>query len=153
LPKPNHYSSKTLVNASSYSKTWSYLTTPTYSPLTLPQFGYDAETLIAALHIVFHNNLLSLKTNAKQKSGTAMGKRPAPPWATPTLFFGIKVSGLCSNKGSLKEFEDNLLFYKRYLDDILAIWLAHPGMEWTITEPTKTYVIFMDMSLSIVGDK
>ena len=54
-----------------------------------------------------------------------MCKRSAPPWAT--LFFGIKESGLCSNKGFLKKFEDNLLFYKRYLDDILAIWLAHPN--------------------------
>jgi len=53
-----------------------------------------------------------------------MGKRPAPPWAT--IFFEFKESGLCSNKGFLKNFEDNFLFYKCYLDDILAIWLAHP---------------------------
>jgi len=59
------------------------------------------------------------------------------------------------------------------LDDILIIWLAHPdpatnaklwqdfkdvingfhGLEWTFTEPTKTDVIFMNMSLSIEGDK
>ena len=66
-----------------------------------------------------------------------------------------------------------MLFYKRYLDCILAISLAHPdpatnaklwqdfkdviidfhGLEWTFTEPTKTDVIFMDMSLLIERDK
>jgi len=100
-----------------------------------------------------------------------MGKRPAPLWAT--LFFGIKESGLCSNKGFLKKFEDNLLFYKRYLDDILAIWLVHSdpatnaklwqdfkdeindfhGLEWTFTEQTKAGVVMMNMSLSIERDK
>ena len=99
---------------------------PEYLFANEKKFGYDAETLTAALHIVFRNNLFRFRDKyAKQTSGTAMGKRPAPPWAT--LFFGMKESGLCSNKGFLKKFEDNLLFYKRCLDDILSIWLANPN--------------------------
>jgi len=62
---------------------------------------------------------------AKQKRGTAMGKRPAPPCAT--LFFGIKESGMNGEEGFLKTFETALSLYKRYLDDILGIWLKHPN--------------------------
>ena len=45
-----------------------------------------------------------------------MGTRPAPPWAT--IFFAIHEEAM------LDRFKDNLAFYKRYIDDIFAIWLT-----------------------------
>jgi hypothetical protein len=41
------------------------------------------DALISALVIVFRNNYFAVgNTYWKQKSGTGMGKPPAPPWAT-----------------------------------------------------------------------
>ena len=33
---------------------------------------------------------------------------------------------MCGDDGFLKQYEDSFLFYKRSLDDIIGIWLAHP---------------------------
>jgi hypothetical protein len=130
------------------------------------EFEYNAEALIAALEIVFRHNLFRFgNAYVKQKSGTAMGKRPAPPWAT--IFFAIHEGQF------VPQFEEYLLFYRRYLDDIIGIWLAHPdpatnlanwnefkatvgnfhGLEWTFTPLARSDVAFMDMSLSIENDR
>ena len=93
-----------------------------------------------------------------------MGTRPAPPWAT--IFFAIHEEAV------LDRFKDNLAFYKRYIDDIFAIWLTDSdpirdaetwsefkeftsfhGLRWDFTEPKRSNVNFMDMSLSIEGGK
>ena len=129
------------------------------------EYEYNAEALIAALEIVFGHNLFWFgDAYAKQKSGTAMGKRPAPPWAT--LFFAIHKDNF------VDQFSEYLLFYKIYLDDIIGIWLVHPGpatnlakwnefkttvgnfhgLEWTFTPLVRSDVAFMNMSLSIEGD-
>ena len=72
---------------------------PEYLIENKKRFNYNAEAVIAALHITFKNNLFRFNDwFAKQKSGTAMGKRPAPPWAT--LFFEIKESGMNGEKDS-----------------------------------------------------
>jgi len=69
---------------------------------------------------MFGNNFFKIgDIFVKQKSGTAMGKKPAPPWAT--IFFDIKESGLNGKEGFIKEFAEQLSFYKRYLDDILGV--------------------------------
>ena len=93
-----------------------------------------------------------------------MGKQPAPPWAT--LFFAIHKDNFVA------QFSEYLLFYKIYLDDIIGIWLVHPGpatnlakwnefkttvgnfhgLEWTFTPLARSDVAFMNMSLSIEGD-
>jgi len=72
----------------------------------------------------------------------------------------------------MDKFGEYLFYYKRYIDDIYAIWLAHPdpdtnskllkefsdclndfhGLEWTVTPPSRRDVVFMDMSLSISDD-
>ena len=53
---------------------------PEYLFANEEKFGYDAETLTTALHIVFCNNHFRFGDKyAKQTSGTAMGKRPALP--------------------------------------------------------------------------
>ena len=130
------------------------------------EFNYPTEALIDALQIVFKNNLFRFSDLfIKQVDGTVMGKRPSPPWAT--IFFGIHEVDL------LRVWKAFLKFLKRFIDDILGIWLAHPdpnenqrlwsdfkahvntfhGLQWKFTPLAKSGVIFMDMKLSIVGGK
>ena len=139
---------------------------PTFLKENAHKYEYPTEALIAALHIVFRNNLFRFGDKyTKQISGTAMGKRPAPPWAT--IFFAIHENHF------VPMYQDFLLFYKRYLDDILGIWRGHPdptineqrwteykqtvndfhGLEWEFTTPSRSGVAFMDMSLSIVNGR
>lgn len=125
-------------------------------------YSYNVDALVAALEIVFRNNLFRFgDLYSKQTRGTAMGKRPAPPWAT--IFFGIHENDF------VPRWWHCLQYYKRYIDDILGIWLAHPdpetdarlwaefqsivgsfhGLEWSFTKRSRSGVVFMDMSLSI----
>lgn len=122
---------------------------------------FDTEALIAALHLVFENNLFKLgDTFWKQILGTAMGTPPAPPWAT--IFFALKEMGL------LPKWSTFLHFYKRFIDDVLGVWLVHPdpeynkkmwlefqadmnswfGLEWVCTD-LATSVNFMDLTITI----
>ena len=49
---------------------------------------YCSDSLIAALEIVFRNNIFAFgNTYWQQVSGTGMGVSPAPPWAT--IFFAL----------------------------------------------------------------
>lgn len=126
------------------------------------KFSYNYKALIAALELVFRNNHFRFgDLYIKQVSGTAMGKKPAPPWAT--IFYAIKEIVL------LDKFAASLLLYRRYIDDVLAFWLPHPdpvenaktlqefrdcmndfhGLEWTFTKPATSGIAFLDMSLSI----
>ena len=62
---------------------------PDYLIANEKRFTYNTNAVIAALRITFKNNPFRFNDwFAKQKSGTTMGKRPAPPWVT--IFFGIK---------------------------------------------------------------
>ena len=84
-----------------------------------PHHSYDPDSLIAALEIVFRNNYFKLGNSFwKQISGTGMGVCPAPPWAT--LFFA-----LLENK-ELPKWALCIMFYRRFIDDILGIWLCDP---------------------------
>ncbi len=127
---------------------------------------YNATALIEALEIVFRNNIMQFgDTFWDQISGTAMGKPPAPPFAS--LFEGI------NEIEYLKEFQANLPLYKRFIDDGIGCWvpLAHHNaaddalqfanfkkavnsncLNW-IFEDLSMSVNFMDMTLTIVGDK
>ena len=79
--------------------------------------GIPTKALIEALTIVMKNNIFTFgDTTWQQKTGTAMGTPPAPPWAT--LYFA-----LCEEI-FLPLFGGNLLLYRRFIDDILGIWLA-----------------------------
>eukprot|EP00957_Ditylum_brightwellii_P052835 4005533-Ditylum_brightwellii.AAC.1 len=88
-----------------------------------------------------------------------MGAPPAPQYAT--VSFGIFKFLI------LHCFRNNLLFFKRYLDDIILLWQCHNslidgrefqafkvllnnwyGFEWEIDEPSDK-VNFMDFSISI----
>ena len=110
---------------------------------------------MAALCIVMKNNVFIFNdTNWKQKTGTAMGTPPAPPWAT--LYFAIFENEF------LNEFDSALDFYRRFIDDVLDIFLIDPSrperfaefknaintrgsrLTW-ITSDLQTEVVFMDL--------
>jgi hypothetical protein len=126
---------------------------------------YNAVTLIEALEIVFRNNFFKFSdTYWHQVSGTAMGTPPAPPWATCT--YGLHEQVM------LPRWQDQVSFYKRFIDDVIGIWLVHScprtneelwrqfqedmngwlGLEWVCTEPSTT-INFMDLTITIVDGK
>ena len=77
------------------------------------------EALIEAMNIVFRNNLFKFgDTFWRQKSGTAMGTPPAPPYAT--IFYALHENDM------LPRWSERVVFYKRFIDDVLGIWLPHP---------------------------
>jgi hypothetical protein len=88
---------------------------------------YNAVTLIEALEIVFRNNFFKFSdTYWHQISGTAMGTPPAPPWATCTYGLHEQVMISC--------WQEQVSFYKRFIDDVIGIWLVHSLLEFT-TKP------------------
>merc|ERR1711920_351963 len=133
----------------------------------LRDVDYDipVEPLMSALEILMRNNIFTFgDTTWIQKQGTAMGAPPAPPWAT--LYFA-----LCENE-FLDEYNVRLLYYKRFIDDILGIWLptnnlnssityqdfqqtlCNPvfNLEWTCSS-LEMQVDFMDLTLTISKNK
>ena len=122
------------------------------------------KALISALKIVMTNNVIHFgDTHWLQLQGTAMGTPPAPPYAN--LFFAIFELTL------LDEYEDTLFLYRRFIDDILGIWVPtdpstddttwfqfklrtneYHNLRWDFTERAPT-AIFMDLSLTIRDDR
>ena len=82
-----------------------------------------------ALRLLMTNNVFRFgDTYWIQKMGTAMGAPPAPPWAT--ILFGIHEETV------LARFGQNLQLYRRFIDDVLGIWLVDPNpvkdcRQWT----------------------
>ena len=73
------------------------------------------EALTAALSIVMKNNVFRFgDTFWLQLCGTAMGTPPAPTYAN--LVFAIHENLITPR------YTDNLIMYKRYIDDIFGIW-------------------------------
>ena len=127
---------------------------------------YNPTALIEALQIIFRNNIIKFgDTYWRQISGTGMGIAPAPPWAT--IFFGIYESSVI-----LQKWSRYITFYRRFIDDVLGIWLSHPcpnrnnelwlefqadmqgwhGLRWEFTNLSTT-CNFMDLTLSITDNK
>jgi len=72
---------------------------------------------LQVLELVMTNNIFSFgDTTWLQLTGTAMGTPAACAYATITY-------GQHENTKILTEFSSNLLYYKRYIDDIFAIWI------------------------------
>jgi hypothetical protein len=123
------------------------------------------QALIDALTLVMKNNIVQFgDTHWLQLSGAAMGTPPAPPYAT--LFYAIFEDTI------LEEFGANLFFYRRFIDDIIGIWVpTQPpsddtatwnrfkarlsdfhGLIWE-TEPRSLSTIFMDLTITIHDSK
>ena len=91
-----------------------------------------------------------------------MGTAPAPPYAT--IYFGIH------EKKILGRYRGTILLYRRFLDDVIAIWDRRTevkgekwrqfvndmndakGLTWEVNEPSN-HVDFMDLSISIDNGK
>jgi hypothetical protein len=134
----------------------------TYLRTDHPDLNVDA--IISALRLIMTNNVFSFgDCFFKQKMGTAMGAPPAPPYAT--IFYGIHEASF------LDDFQDVLLGYWRFIDDVLGIFIpsgdshhdetrwralqtrmnAWHGLEWTFT-PLATSVDFMDLTIKVTTD-
>ena len=118
-----------------------------------------------ALRLLMTNNVFQFGyTFWLQKVGTAMGAPPAPPW--DTIFFGIHEETV------LAGFGPRLQLYRRFIGDVLGIWLVdtnpvedslqwtmfvalmqyYYGLEWIFVEISKK-VNYMDMTISICEDR
>ena len=112
-----------------------------------------------ALRIVMRNNVFTFDEKLfLQKTGTAMGTPPAPPYAT--IFFGIHEEAL------LTTYSDNLFFYRRFIDDVFGIWIpddntswtdfqnemnSYHGLDWTFKRSTDQ-ITFMDLDITLINN-
>ena len=121
------------------------------------------EALLDALNIVMRNNVFRFgDTHWHQISGTAMGTPPAPPYAT--LYYAIHETIF------LEEFKANLLFYRRFIDDIIGIWVVvdeqTDAQTWICfknrlnnfglvreTNDRSSSVVYMDLTIKLANQK
>ena len=83
---------------------------------------HSADMILEALELLMRNNLFQFgDTDWKQIDGTAMGAPPAPAYAT--IYYAIHELYLTHKFGKF------LKFYRRYIDDALAIWKSSPDKE------------------------
>jgi hypothetical protein len=123
--------------------------------------GLPILALTEALRLIMSNNIFRFgDTPWLQLSGTAMGTPPAPPYAT--LFYAIHEEAI------LTEFSDNLLVYRRFIDDIFGVWLDTPGdnlqfqlftkrlndfgLIWEVSTQSHQ-VDFMDLTITISANR
>ena len=116
--------------------------------------------ILDAINLKMNNNVFQFgDCYFHQKTGTAMGTPPACCYAT--IYYGVREHTL------LQKYKDNLLFYRRYIDDVFGIWvptnsgftfndftsdLKYHKLRWE-TNPPSTTVTFLDMVLTIRHNK
>jgi len=110
------------------------------------------------------NNIFTFgNTTWLQLSGTAMGTPVACAYATLSY-------GQHENSYILPNFGAQLLYYRRFIDDIFGIWIppeTNPegkwkeftealnnwgGLEWVTEKPTKA-TVFLDLNIKILQSK
>jgi hypothetical protein len=125
-----------------------------------PQF--PSRLFLDILREVMCNNIFTFgETYWLQLQGTAMGTSSACAYATLTY-------GHHENTSIIPIFHNQLLYYCRYIDDVLGIWIPQeesPGLtwtdfknklnnwgvlKWTIEEPS-THTTFLDLNIDING--
>ncbi len=129
--------------------------------LHLPS-NYPKELILTILTSIMDNNIFAFgNTFWLQTSGAAMGTPVACSYATTSY-------GNHENLHILPNFTANLFYYKRYINDILGIWLpCHDNettwlnfksasnsfgtLKWVIVDPSTT-VNFLDLNISIVSN-
>jgi hypothetical protein len=78
------------------------------------------------------NNIFSVReTFWLQAKGTAMGTPTACAYTTLTY-------GHHENKVILPNFQENLLYYRHYIDNIIGIWSPHGNNDTSVWENFKT---------------
>ena len=115
--------------------------------------------IMDALNIIMRNTIFQFgDTWWVQKSGTAMGAPPAPPYTT--IYYGIHEQEL------LNKYRNELFIYKRFIDDIFGIWipsttkrwqsfcsdLTYGNLQWEVS-PHSTKVDFMDLTIRICNNR
>jgi hypothetical protein len=124
--------------------------------------NYPKDLILNILTLIMDNNIFAFgDTFWLQKSGTAMGTPVACAYATTSY-------GNHENLHILPKFADNLYYYRRYIDDVLGIWLpCHDNenvwqkfksamndfgsLKWVIADPSTT-VNFLDLTISIMSN-
>lgn len=124
-----------------------------------PHFPKDF--FLTTMEIIMNNNIFMFgDTYWLQLKGTAMGTPAAP-------LYSILTFGHHENTNILNHFRSNLLFYKRYIDDIFGIWIDTPqnnwenfktklnefgDLRWNVEDLSNT-TTFLDLELSIQNHK
>jgi hypothetical protein len=124
--------------------------------------NYPKALILTILTLVMNTNIFMFgDTYWLQTSGTAMGTPVACSYATTSY-------GNHENQHIIPKFNVNLFYYKRYIDDILGIWLPSQDNEttwsnfkstlnnfgtlkWVVSNPS-TAVNFLDLNISINKD-
>jgi hypothetical protein len=115
--------------------------------------------LIDALSEIMHNNILQFgDTVWRQTRGCAMGTSAAVNYAYLYV-------GLLEVQRLLPQYQSSLLFFKRFIDDGIGVWIDQPGepdgwknffaclnnwgkLRWTCDGHVDT-LVFMDLNISI----
>jgi len=125
---------------------------------------FPSDLLLQILQIVMENNIFTFgNTTWLQLSGTAMGTPVACAYATRSY-------GQHENSYILPNFGAQLLYYRRFIDDVFGIWIppeTNPegkwkefkevlnnwgGLEWVTEKPTKA-TVFLDLNIKILQSK
>jgi len=89
--------------------------------------NFPVQLFLNILETVMRNNIFSFgETYWIQEAGTAMGTPSACAYATLSY-------GHYENESILNNFQDNLLFYRCYIDDVFGMWSPNgnnPEQEW-----------------------
>lgn len=128
-----------------------------------PQIGADfpVDAIKTAMNVIMRNNIFEWgDLYFLQLLGTAMGTSAAVMWAT--LYFGYhEVHTL------LPRFGRHLLYFRRFIDDMIGVWLSDDSsawidfqaavnnfgiLTWEFDAPGRS-VNFLDMTLSIRNGK
>jgi hypothetical protein len=127
-------------------------------------FNFPTQLFLQVLEAVMQNNIFSFGTTFwLQLSGTAMGTHAACTYAILTY-------GHYENSTLLPAFDNNFIYYRHYIDDVLGIWIPPTNgstskwldfknklnncgkLQWEINNPVDR-VIFLDLNLSIRDSK
>jgi len=127
------------------------------------QDNFPTELFLQVLKIVMNNNIFTFaNTYWLQLSGTAMGTPSACLYATTSF-------GQHENTQILPRFSQNLKYYRRYIDDILGIWVPSDAynttwpdfiqvlnnwghLEWIVEQPSNK-TTFLDLNLELHNGK
>jgi hypothetical protein len=121
---------------------------------------FPQELFLQVLECIMKYNIFSFAdTYWLQLTGTAMGTPAACAYATITF-------GQFENSCILNNFKNELIFYKRYIDDVLGVWVppalngpntwndfkaklnSWGDLKWKIEEPS-TKTTFLDLEIQI----